>query len=191
MLEEFHIEPLQNRRTLIIGEVGSGKSYLTSMLLWEAFSKLSKKDITILDFAPHKKLLNGLLVGGQLDDVIPLGPDCIYYKSKAIRAPRLEGLNKQNVRELAERNAQYTTKFIRMFLSSPTPYLFINDLTMHLHAGSIKLLNEAIQKSGTFIASAYSGSILTQDHGSGISKRERELLDIVISIMDVLIDLSP
>ena len=103
----------------------------------------------------------------------------------------MEGGNKQNVMKLAEHNAQYTTKFIRMFLSSPTPYLFINDLTMHLHSGNIKLLSKAIQKSSTFIANAYSGSTLTQDHGSGISKQERELLEIVISIMDILIDLSP
>jgi len=191
LLEGFHIEPLLNRRTIIVGEAGSGKSRLTSMLLREALQRAGQKDITVLDFAPRKMRRHGLAIGGWLSDYGPLDAGYTYYRSEAIRAPRMEGRNRQAIEDLAEHNALLTTGFIRKFLSSPTPYLFINDLTIHLQAGNVQLLIGAIQKSSTFIGNAYRGSVLARDRGSGISDREGELLKAVISMMDILIDLSP
>jgi hypothetical protein len=113
-----------------------------------------------------------------------------YMSSDSIRAPRLEGRDASEVWKLAGQNAALTSGFIESYLSSPTPYLFVNDLTIHLHAGDVSLPLEAIKKSRTFVGNAYNGSALAPDLSSGLSGRERELFQKVTRAVDAVIDLS-
>lgn len=188
-MQEFHFEGCEGRRTLIVGETGSGKTRLVASLLSEAIQKVPADDVSVLDFAPPQIRFDSLKAGGRIAVSLP-GIRCHAYRSSdSIRAPRLEGHDAHEVRMLAEHNASITSGFIRSYLSSPTPLLFINDVTIHLHAGDVRTLLEAIGKSRTFVGSAYSGSALEPDHGSGLSKRERELLRRVGRAVDTIIDL--
>ncbi len=188
-MREFPFESFEKKRTLITGETGSGKTRVTASLLREGISRIEPLKITVLDFAPAQRIINGLRIGGQIKDFLP-NPECrVYEPSATIRAPRLEGHHADEVLKLAKDNAVLTSALLGQYLAFPTSCLFINDLTIHLHAGDPNLLLEAIRRSETFIGNAYSGSSLAPDHGSGLSGRERELLQRVVSVVDLVIEL--
>jgi hypothetical protein len=190
-LQEFPFERFEKKRTLIMGETGTGKTKVTALLLREAISRIEPDQITLLDFAPTQRTINGLRIGGRVTDFLPNLKCRVYEPSAEIRAPRLEGHHADEVLRLAEDNAVLTSALLRRYLTHPTPYLFINDLTIHLHAGDPNLLLQAIRASETFVGNAYSGSSLEPDRGSGLSGRERELLQKVGGIVDSIIELPP
>ena len=188
-MQEFPFERFEKKRVLIEGETGTGKTKVTASLLREAISRIKSLEITVLDFAPAQRTINGLRIGGRIADFLP-SPECrVHEPSAPIRAPRLEGNHADEVLKLAEDNALLTSALLRQYLALPTSCLFINDLTIHLHAGDPNLLLEAIRRSETFIGNAYSGSSLASDHGSGLSGRERELLQRVVGAVDLVIEL--
>ena len=188
-MTEFQFESVEGRKVLIVGEVRSGKTKLTALLLSQAIERGHSEEITVLDFAPPRRNLKGIEVGGRIADFLLSVKVRTYLYSDAIRAPRLEGLDAMGVWKHARNNALLTSSFIKRYLSSPTQYLFMNDLTIHLHSGSINLLLEAIEKSRTFVGNAYSGSVLATDHGSGLSRKEGERLQQVRSVADMVIEL--
>jgi len=189
-LQEFPFERFEKKRTLIMGETGTGKTKVTALLLREAISRIEPVQITLLDFAPAQRTINGLRIGGRVTDFLP-NPKCrVYEPSAEIRAPRLEGHNADEVLRLAGDNAVLTSALLRRYLALPAPCLFINDLTIHLHAGDPNLLLQAIRRSETFVGNAYSGSSLAPDHGSGLSGREREI-QRVVGFVDSVIELPP
>ena len=188
-MQGFHFERFEKKRTLITGETGTGKTKVTASLLREAISRIEPVEITLLDFGPEQRTIDGMRIGGRITDFLP-SPQCrVYDPSAPIRAPRLEGHYAGEVLKLAEDNALLTSALLRRYLALPTSCLFINDLTIHLHAGNPNLILEAVRRSETFIGNAYSGSSLAPDHGSGLSGRERELLQRVVSVVDVVIEL--
>jgi hypothetical protein len=190
-LQEFPFERFESKRALITGETGTGKTKVTALLLREAISRIEPVQITVLDFAPAQRTINGLRIGGRITDFLP-SPECrLCEPSAPIRAPRLEGHHADEVLRLAEDNAVLTSALLRRYLALPTSCLFINDLTIHLHAGDPNLLLEAIRRSETFVGNAYSGSSLAPDQGSGLSGRERELLQRVVGVVDSVIELPP
>jgi hypothetical protein len=99
----------------------------------------------------------------------------------------LEGGNAREVRRLARANALEIEKTLRAVPAEGVELLFINDLTMFLHAGDAELLLGAIMKAGTFVGTAYKGSFLSEDRGSGIAAREKMLLEKIEGAMDVVI----
>ncbi len=189
-MKEYQFEKLEGKKTLIIGEVGSGKTRLTASLLREFIEQNGPDEITMLDFSPSQLNLGRVRVGGRVKDFFPDLYCHAYESSSSIRAPRLEGKDADDVRTLAEHNASITSGLIGRYLLSPTSHLFINDLTIHLHAGDFDLLLKALRKSKTFVGNAYNGSSLLPDYGSGISKRERDLLRRIIMEVDILIELQ-
>ncbi len=188
-MEDYPFEKLERRKTLITGEVDSGKTRLTASLLQGFIERGRAEEITVLDFAPPRSTFGPLSVGGRIKDYLPDVPCRAYEFSEGIRAPRLEGKDADEVREIARRNAEITSTLIGRYLDSPTPCLFVNDLTIHLHAGDVGLLLRTIGRSETFVGSAYRGARLSPDHGSGVSRREADLLREVESLVDVSIPL--
>lgn len=177
------------RKVLFLGESGSGKTRLMASLLKEAMVRVDPGNITLLDFAPRARSIQGVEVGGKIADIYRPVRGLGRYCSPSIRAPRLEGSTGEEVLSIARQNALRMTPCLEAYLSSPTPVLFINDISMYLHAGDTGLLLEAISRSKTFIGNGYQGSLLSDDKGSGITERERRLLERVSLLLDMTVRL--
>lgn len=174
------------KRTLIKGDVGTGKTRLTESLLRRAAEVFPTGHITVIDLAPERRSAGMRLVGGTMS--VP--NEVKYLRPSKIWAPRLEGRTKEEVVSLAKANAEAIETIFDIFKNTPTPILFINDLTIYLHAGSLERLIEVIEMADTFVGNAYEGLGLKEDKGSGISERERSLLKQLEGFMNVVIDLN-
>lgn len=178
---------LKGKRTIIVGDVGTGKTLLTKRLLIEAINQ-SKESITVLDFAPQERTVNGVKVGGYLcEDSLP---HVRYYRSKLMKTPRLSAKDGVEVIKLADYNKDITEHMLHQFLESPTEILFINDTSIHLQRGNLQTLWNAIIRADTVVANGYLGEHLRQDHGTGVSRRERLLMQQLATEMDNVIRLG-
>ena len=173
-------------KTLIMGEVGTGKTTLTRRLLFEAVDQDSNI-ITVLDFAPLVQKVKGIDIGGYLLE--DSHPKVKYLYSRFIKTPRLSATDSDEVIRLASYNREITESLITKFLDSPTDTLFINDASIHLQQGELRELLDAINSSSTVVANGYMGTTLTPDHGSGVSKRENVLIRKLAAKMDKVIKL--
>ncbi|RLG60276.1 hypothetical protein DRN86_02970, partial [Candidatus Geothermarchaeota archaeon] len=64
MLPDFN--HLTNKKTLIIGELGSGREKFLANLVKQAISKGLEESLTIIDLAPELIMLNNLELGGKI-----------------------------------------------------------------------------------------------------------------------------
>ena len=92
------IEKYIDRRTLIVGDVNSGKTERTLKILQCFLRAGHGENIAILDLAPD--FLSG--VGGKMEP--PLDEPLVYLTT-SISAPRLTGRNENHTRLLAENNS--------------------------------------------------------------------------------------
>ncbi len=171
-------------KTMIVGDVGSGKTLLTARILDELVDIGYKDDITVIDLGPEKYNVGYRLqhYSMSINMVKTLTP-------KNLKAPRLEGKTAMDVIKIAEDNVKRIEPLFQRFISSPTPILIVNDLSIYLQAGPIETVLQLINKSDTFIANSYLGKKLSKDHGSGLSKRERKAVLILTAKMDRVIRL--
>jgi len=100
-------ESFRHRRTLIVGDVGVGKTGLCGKLLSDAYDLC--ESITVLDFGPSNREIDGLKVGGHL---IKPGCDVKRLGSDMIKTPRLTARSREELNELADENRAITTKLI-------------------------------------------------------------------------------
>lgn len=184
---ECSFSELRGKKTLIVGAVGTGKTFLTRRLLFEAVDQVNDI-ITVLDFAPLAQKVKGVNIGGYLLE--DSNPKVNRLYSKLIKTPRLSAKDSYEVIRLANYNRKITDSLINKFLDSPTDTLFINDISIHLQQGEFQLLLNAIKKSSTVVANGYMGTTLTPDHGSGISRREHSLMRKLAVEIDKMIKLD-
>lgn len=187
-MQEYHFKDLINKKTLIVGELNTGKTKLTANLLNEAVNNGYSNKITVIDMAPSINSIYGK-IGERLESYTNCVKLVNYLKPDKVRAPRLEGRTGYEVLKLAQENAMNIDKLITQFLMKPTEILFINDLSIYLHMGDIQRVIQILTKSKTLIANAYKGILLKDDKGSGISKREEEMLNEVGKFMDIIIEM--
>ncbi|MDW7971541.1 MAG: hypothetical protein RMI53_06795 [Nitrososphaerota archaeon] len=183
MLVDF--KELIGKKAIIKGEAGSGKTRLTEKLINEAINFFPPSEITIMDFAPPRILMEGFTIGGNIN--VPSG--VIHLRPEKIYAPRIEGKTKEEVLEFAKRNAESIEKIFSLYKRNPTKVLFINDITIYFHAGSLENLLNIIELSNTFICNAYEGKRLSDDKGSGVSEREKLMLRKFEEHMNIIINL--
>jgi len=188
-LQTYSMADLLNKKTLITGDVGTGKTRLTEKLLAEALSK-GYGSITLIDMAPPRKEGHEAMAGGRVRVPRPRLDRVRRFCPKGIARPRLEGRGREEVLRIAASNALLIAPCISAFCESPTEVLFVNDATMFLHAGDPALLLSAVSMASTFIGNAYSGAAIADDRGSGISAREAEALGRLETAMDVVIRLD-
>lgn len=186
-MEALSFDGVRSKRVLIEGDVGSGKTRITRALLLEAASS-SGDAVTLIDMAPPRR--GGthspggrIMIPRELSDAVRrLNPRCIAR-------PRTEGSDREGVLRLAVANADKIAPCLEAFCRSPTDALFVNDLTIFLHAGNPELLRAAILKSSTFVGNAYSGTRIGGDKGSGIASNESHGLRELEEMMDAVIRL--
>jgi hypothetical protein len=182
-LKGYGFEDLLGKKVLIVGDVGSGKTDLTRVLLIQASELL-----TVIDMAPRRRKIGRNYAGGAIRKGEWVA-HVRYLRSVPINAPRLDGRMKDEVLDIAKSNAVKLRKLLQAFLNRPSDTLFINDLTMYLHAGDAEFLFCAAEIANTFIANAYKGRRLLEDKGSRLSSRERYLVTELEKRMDLTIRL--
>jgi len=168
---------------LLYGEANTKKTYYTSKFI--QFLVESKKvfpnDISILDFAPPLSTINNLKIGGKIQDFYENSTTCknILFKGEII-PPRLNSSNKAELYQNACENFKKTSEILHLFKKDSTPILIINDISIYLHIGNIKLLLEAINKSNTFFGNSYYGSSIKRDYATLFSLREKRQVECLI-----------
>jgi GTPase SAR1 family protein len=172
-MEGLEIGKLLGRKTLIVGEAGTGKSHLLARILEKMVEALGPEEITVIDMAPFRS--SG--IGGKLRELTESVKRVKYLTDDRIAPPRLAGRNATEVLKLAERNASLIRPLLLEFLKRPTRILLVNDLTIYLHAGDSSLLEEVLEAAETFVATCYEGELLSDDKGSGITAIERTRLN--------------
>lgn len=179
------LNELKGKKILIAGDVRRGKTAYTAKLIEEILKQNpeEEKDITILDFAPEYGE-----IGLRLKRYLKREPKN-YYTPTKIAAPRLEGKSEVEVIELARQNANSIEPLLKHYLEHPTKYLFINDVSIYLQAGSCDLISKCLRKAETAIVNSYYGSALLEDKGSNISLIERERVEKLMKEVDIVIKL--
>jgi len=185
-LRECSYSDLIGRKTLIVGDVGAGKTALTRRLLMDAVDRVSDV-ITVLDFAPPAQKVKGIYVGGHLLE--DNQPKVRRLYSRLIKTPRLSAEDGEELVRLACFNRKITESLIAEYLESPTDTLFINDASIHLQQGNLRELLDAVGRASTVVANGYMGSTLKPDHGSGVSERESFMMRRLAAGMDRVIEL--
>ena len=173
------------KKTLIVGEVGSGKTLLLSRFLDQLVRTGLKDRVTVIEMAPN---MEG--VGGTVENYTRNVACVKYLKPWRIIPPRTMGRNREEVIRYARLNMLALKPLIEEYLRNPTEILLINDLTIYLHAGEVEDIIQLINISKTFTATAYEGEKLADDKGSGITDRERRSLDRLKGLVDEVLRLS-
>lgn len=171
MVEEF-----RNKKTIIIGEVNTGKtSFLLDILM--GFLKQGEKEIVLIDMAPES--IRG--VGGKIDHE---KIDAVKYYTAKIVAPRLTGKTVEEVENFAQHNAKLIHEIFVKYLKNPSKILFINDVSIYLQAGDLNKLLALLHSTPTAIMNGYYGFGLG---GGKLGERERENMKALQSRCDRVI----
>jgi len=178
-----------NKKSLILGEVKSGKTKFTAELFKEAVKLGYGFKIAIIDLAPKTKIFNKEFIGLPLTEYTNINSTVVYLKPK-VKAPRIEGKNKEDILKIAEENAIAIEKAFKKFLESNREILFINDVSIYLHKGELNKLFSILNKAKTAILNGYYGKFFNNDLGSGISLREKCLMMELAKSMDMLIEMK-
>ncbi|MDW8034575.1 MAG: hypothetical protein RMI79_06575 [Nitrososphaerota archaeon] len=173
----INIKEVLGRKTLILGKMNSGKTRLTAEILDWLIERVVSSDITVIDMSPTT--VPG--VGGRISLYTSNIFKVRYLAPEIVRAPRIEGKNKEEVLDFAEFNRMSIEPLLQEFLIKPTPVLFINDLSIYLHSGDVFKIIKCLELSSTVVANSYYSEFLMNDKGSGISEKEKKLLDMLIS----------
>lgn len=180
---------LLGKKTLIMGDVGAGKTKLTRRLLTEAISLGYSREITVIDMAPETEIIDGRPIGGRLLEPAERPNGVRYLAPLRVEMPRVKAASAEELRHLVDLNARRIRPLLEMYLDAPTPILFINDVSIYLQSGHLHPLIDAIEKAETAIINGYYGEYLAEDMGTGVSAVERRLMERLSLLMDIVIRL--
>ena len=163
------------KKTLIIGDVNSGKTTLTREILDGFCQQGLGGRIAVMDLAPEipEEVLRrrGLAgVGGRL---VPPGGCGAATLHATIVAPRLTSSSEEEAMEKAGWNRKVIDGLFRRFESLERDILFINDVSLYLQAGGLDRITGLLEKAGTAVVNGYFGEKLGRGE---LSRREREAM---------------
>jgi hypothetical protein len=159
----YSVEEFINKKTIIVGEVKTGKTAHLEDLLHRLLGS-GYTDITVIDMAPA--LTRG--IGGKMS-LNKL--KSIRYWTADIRAPRLEGGSADEVEALAKDNVRLIDHILSQHFKNPSKVLIINDVSIYLQAGELDKLLSLLNSTPTVIMNGYFGRSLG---GGRLGERERE-----------------
>jgi hypothetical protein len=172
-MAEIRMETYLGRKTLILGDINTGKTTLTRKVL-EALLRLPDLGgrIAIVDMAPEipEKLARekGLVgVGGKL---MPPEGHGILYLGGHFEPPRLSSKTEEEAMEKARQNRRFIDGlFLTLDLLS-RDILFVNDVSIYLQMGTAENLTRWLDRAVTVIANGYCGKRLG---GGKLTEREK------------------
>jgi len=174
------------KKVLILGEAGSGKTKLAAQLLRELMTLVNPKEITVIDLAPQRVGE----IGGKLTDYVNVNSRVRYLSPENVYTPRLAGASPKQVLHYAELNRKNMEPLLNRFIRNVTEVLVLNDVTLYLHLGKLETVLECVRLANTFLATAYYGSKLAEDLGTGISEKEKQLTDKLAASMDLTLKIN-
>ena len=183
---QLKCKDILGKKALILGEVGSGKTRLAAQLLQELMMLVKPERITVIDLAPQRIGE----IGGKLTEYVKINSRIRYLSPKNVFTPRLTGTSPEQILHYAELNRKSMEPLLNRFIQNATEVLVLNDTTLHLHSGKLETVLKCAALARTFLTTAYYGSKLARDLGTGISSRERQLTDKLASFMDLSVRLD-
>ncbi|MEM3712424.1 MAG: hypothetical protein QXR97_02660, partial [Thermoproteota archaeon] len=97
---------------------------------------------------------------------------------------------KDEVLILAEFNRRSIEPLLQEFIMNPTSIIFINDLSIYLHAGDVSKVIKCLELSDTVVANSYYSEFPIEDRGSGVSEREKKILELLSLKFDNVLRIS-
>lgn len=167
------------RRTLIIGDVNTGKTRLTEHVLSCWMAQGPSQDMAVLDLAPEMQKS----IGGRIH--LPAGFQGAVLAT-AIMPPRLRGRDEDEADTLAQANATAIESLLQDACLANCSILVINDVTLYLQAGQYERLWAVIRPVKTVLINAYYGHSFPDYH---LSRQERQLTERLIQDCDRVIQL--
>ncbi|MCE5264141.1 MAG: ATP-binding protein [Deltaproteobacteria bacterium] len=172
-MAEIHPDEYLGRRTLILGEVNTGKTTLTRRILAALLARGDFEGrVAIVDMAPEipealaeEKGIAG--VGGKL--MPPQGHDVLYLGGH-LAPPRLSSKTEAEAIEKARQNRRIVDTLFRKLDGEPREILLLNDVTIYLQAGTAEDLIRRLEPAATVIANGYWGERLG---GGTLTEREK------------------
>lgn len=158
------------RRTLVIGDVNTGKTRLTEEVLARWIAQDRSHEIVVLDLAPETKGT----IGGRIH--LPADFQGVDL-STTIVPPRLSGRDENEATALAKGNAAAIETLFQDPRLETCSILVINDVTLYLQAGSYERLWAVIEPIGTVLINAYYGQSFPDYQ---LSRQERRLTERLI-----------
>lgn len=184
---ELKGKDILGKKALVLGEVGAGKTTLAARLLQELMTLVRPEKITVIDFAPEK---TGE-VGGKLRDYADITGGVKYLSPKNVYTPRIAGKSPEQVLHYAELNKKNMEPLLDCFIKNATEVLVLNDVTLYLHLGELENILKCVRLAETFLATAYYGSRLVDDFRTGVSSREKRMVDKLSTFMDLIVKIDP
>lgn len=175
------------KMTIILGDISTGKTTTTALLIMDALKSNSPNNITIIELAPRKTIYKEKTIGGRISDIIKLPSGIRLLQPIKINSPRYSAKDKDELLNLIKENKISIDIILNHYMDNPTPILFINDLSIYLQSGKWKKIFNVMQKAKVSLANAYYGRSLENDFKTGISKIERKTLEIMSSKADMII----
>lgn len=188
MESAYHFRDFIGRKVLIIGDVGVGKTGFLIKLLKEAVELGLAKDVSVIDLAPKVVEVKGRKIGGKISDFVDNLPN-IRYLTVEVVPPRITARTGEELLRLINLNKRRIDRILKSYLDDPTPIVFVNDISIYLQSGKIALMTSLIKAAETFIADGYYGKSLEHDLSTGVSRREKELMEELAKRMDFTIRL--
>jgi len=174
-----NIDHYMNRRTIIVGDVNSGKTSYTFNILKLFLKTGHAGKIAILDLAPDN--IQG--IGGKME---PPQDESLLYLTTSILAPRLTGKDKHHTLKLAEKNATTIEKLFTNFFRQKREILFVNDVTLYFQAGDFQHFIKILDTASTHIINAYYGHTFSD---SELTRREKNMTEKLMKLCDQIIEM--
>jgi hypothetical protein len=178
------IEDILSKYTLIVGDLGTGKTRLTAKLVSSLLRRGYNKKITIIDLAPEA---GG--IGLRLDRYIPSLTGVRYLAPSKVYAPRLYARTVDELKKYIVHNYTESLKLFQSFVDSPTDILVVNDLSIFLHHGDSDMVVRFLSYADTFIGNSYYGVRLRENFGLGLDNVEKDRVEELSKYMDLVIKL--
>ncbi len=172
------------KKTIFLGGRNSERTGIICKILEQGVAR-RYRGISVIDMAPQQNVEGS--TGSSLPESIINLENIRIFIPRRVYEPRAEGKDSREVSQLAVWNARNIGSELRKFQTSPSRALFINDITMYLHKGPLAILLKAISKSHTFVGTGFRGVIPHDDLETGISRREKKLVDKLTHHMDDVI----
>ncbi|MBN1635520.1 MAG: hypothetical protein JW920_03365 [Deltaproteobacteria bacterium] len=168
-----------HKRSIIVGDVKSGKTVFCQELLKE-FLLQGYTNIAVFDLAPENR--DG--IGGKMQQIHEAG---VLYFTTTIYPPRLLGKNEEQILKYARRNVLNIERLFEEYRQYPREIVFVNDVSLYLHAGDLDPLLEILSLSETQVLNAYYGATFD---GLPLSKHERGMVEKLMKTCDTVIELD-